>query len=234
MAYKRIGIIGGVGPSATVLYYQRIIIGYRERRGDEYFPEMVIHSLDMGEINEYFEKEEFGSLSDKLVQAVEGLQKAGCEFALLACNAMHMVFDRVQERISLPMVNLIEAVLGEVKRRKFKRVGLMGTTFVMRHGLYRQPLELSGIQCLLPDKEEQAWIMKAILEDLQNPHIPQETIARLLKNVERLGEQGAEAVILACTDLPVAMSEELSPLPLLDSTKIHVEAILDFALGNAK
>ena len=76
--------------------------------------------------------------------------------------------------------------------------------------------------------------MKAILEDLQNPHIPQETIAQLLKNVERLGEQEAEGVILACTDLPVAMSAELSPLPLLDSTKIHVEAILDFALGNAQ
>ncbi|MDB4444232.1 amino acid racemase [bacterium] len=234
MNYKRIGIVGGVAPPSTVLYYQQIIEGFQGRLGRDHYPELVIHSLDMGEINQYFNKEDHDALSDKLVQVIDGLSGAGCDFALFACNAMHMVFDRVRQRVQVPMVSLIQAVLEEVHLRQLKSVGLMGTTFVMQGGIYRNPLEESGIKCLLPDEEEQAWIMEVILRDLQLPDIPEETVTRLLKNVERLSEKGADGVILACTDLPVAITEEMSPTPLLDSTKIHVKATLDYALGEVQ
>ena len=138
---------------------------------------------------------------------------------------MHMVFDRVQQRVQVPMVSLIQAVLVDVHRRALNTVGLMGTTFVMRGDLYRKPLEESGIRCLVPDEEEQAWIMGAILGDLQRPPIPKETVRRLLDNAAKLREQGADGVILACTDLPVAITEEMSPTPLLDSPRIHVRAV---------
>ena len=231
MSYKQIGIVGGVAPSATVLYYQQIIEGYRDRVGGAHYPEILIHSLDLGEINEYFYANDLKSLSDKLVQTVKGLEKAGCGFALLACNTMHMVFDQVQQSVNVPMVSIVDAVLEEVKRHRVKRVGIMGTTFIMLSDIYRGPLELAGIECVQPDEDEQDWIMEAILGDLQHPNIPEETVSRLLKNVERLGAQGAEKVILACTDLPVGIREENSPVPLLDTTKIHVKATLDFALG---
>jgi len=231
---KRIGIIGGVGPSATVLYYQQIIEGFRGRVENTHFPEILIHSLDLMEINNHFYNKDMDSLSDKIEKAVRGLEKAGCAFALLSCNAMHMVFDRVQMRVQVPMVSIIEAVLNEVKQRQLKRIGIMGTTFVMQSTLYRQPLEQSGVQCLLPNEKEQSWIMEAINDDLQLPKIPEETVTRLLMNVENLGAQGAEEILLACTDLPVAISEEKSSIPILDSTSIHVRAILDFAFGSVK
>ena len=231
MTYKRIGIIGGVGPSATVLYYQQIIEGYRDRIGGTHYPEIVIHSLDLGEINAYFYAGDLESLSNKLVQTVEGLEKAGCDFALFACNAMHVVFERVQQCVRVPMVSIIEAVLKEVRQRQFKRIGIMGTTFVVRDRLYREPLEQLGIESIQPDEDEQEWIMEAILGDLQQPHIPEGTVARFLKDVESLGARGAEAVILACTDLPVAITEERSAIPLIDTTKIHVKSILGLALG---
>ena len=231
MSYTKIGIVGGVGPSATVLYYQQIIEGYRDRIGGTHYPEILIHSLDLGEINEYFYADDLESLSNKLVQAVNGLEKAGCGFAVIACNAMHMVFDRVQQRANVPMVSIIDAVLAEVKRHRIKRVGIMGTIFIMRSEIYRGPLKLAGIECVQPDKDEQDWIMEAIQGDLQHPNIPEETVSRLMQDVEHLGTRRAEAVILACTDLPVAISEEHSPVPLLDTTKIHVKATLDFALG---
>lgn len=231
MSYKQIGIVGGVGPSATVLYYQQIIEGYRDRIGGTHYPEILIHSLDLGEINEYFYANDLKSLSDKLVQTVKGLEKAGCGFALLACNTMHMVFDRVQQRVNVPMVSIVDAVLEEVKRHRVKRVGIMGTTFIMLSDIYRGPLERLRIECVQLDEDEQVWIMEAILGDLQHPNIPEETVSRLMRDVENLGTQGAEAVILACTDLPVAIREEHSPVLLLDTTKIHVKATLDFALG---
>jgi len=174
MSYKKIGIVGGVGPSATVLYYQQIIEGYRDRIGGTHYPEILIHSLDLGAINEYFYANDLESLSDKLVQTVNGLEKAGCGFALLACNAMHMVFDRVQQRVNVPMVSIIDALLEEVKRHRIKRVGIMGTTFIMRSEVYRRPLERLGIECVQPDEDEQAWIMEAILGDLQHPNIPED------------------------------------------------------------
>jgi len=233
MNHKRIGIIGGVGPSATILYYRGIIEGYYKIKGDQHFPEVVIHSLDFEEVNGYFKRGELGLLSDKLVRVIEGFQDAGCDFALFACNAMHLVFERVQNRVSLPMLNIIDCVLREVLRQSVKKVGLMGTTFVMESGLYRQPLEQLGIECLQLYEGEQKWIMKVIMGDLQQSRIPHETVARLLKDVQVLKEREAEGVILACTDLPAAITDENSSLPLFDSTKIHVKTILDWSLGTA-
>jgi len=231
MAYKQIGIVGGVGPSATILYYQQIIESFREREGGENFPEIYIHSLDLGEIHGLFDREEYDLLSNKLISAVKGLEMVGCDFALFSCNAMHIVFDRVCQNVNVPMVSLIQAVMDQVNGRNLKTVGLMGTTIAMRGGLYREPLKKSGVTCLLPDEGEQNWIMDAIMGDLQLSAVPESTVRRLHNNAVSLEENGAEAVILGCTDLPVAINEETSPIPVLDSTKIHVNAIVDFALG---
>jgi aspartate racemase len=100
----------------------------------------------------------------------------------------------------------------------------------MRGGLYREPLKKSGVTCLLPEEAEQNWIMAAIMGDLQLSAVPENTVTRLRNIAVSLAENGAEAVILGCTDLPVAISEETSPVPVLDSTKIHVKAIVDYVL----
>lgn len=222
-------MIGGVGPSATVLYYQQIIAIAHEKMGGDHYPELLIHSLDLGEVNVYFNHNDLDALTDKLVSVGNWFESAGCDFMFMACNAMHMAFEKVRKRINLPMLSIIEAVLEETRKRRLKRVGIMGTTFVMQSGLYRKALEESGIECLEPDEAEQGWIMEVILGDLQRPSIPEETITRLLKDVENLGSRGAEAVVLGCTDLPMEVTENNSPVPLLDTTRIHVKAIMDFA-----
>jgi aspartate racemase len=230
MSWKRIGIVGGIGPSATVLYYRGLIDGYYSRKKDQHFPEIVIHSLDFEEVNGYFEKD-LGCLSDKVTGAVKGLQSAGCDFVLFACNAMHMVYDDVKRRTDVPMLSIIECVLQEVHRRGMKKVGLMATTFLMDGGVYQRLLDEAGIGYEMPAKKEQAWIMEAICQDLQRPPVPPATVARLIHNVDDMRRRGAEGLILACTDLPMAVTEENSPLYLFDSTKIHVNAALDLALG---
>jgi len=234
MGNKRIGIVAGIGPSATVLYYQGIVEEYQKRRGNQHFPEMVIHSLDFAEVNKYLDRGEWEVLTDQLVSVVVGLQKAGCDFGLFACNALHLVFNQVQQRVLLPMLSIVQSVLHEVKRQEIRRVGLIGTTFVMQSGLYLQPLEQAGIKCVVPEEREQGWIMEAIQNDLQQHPVPKRTTSRLVKDVMRLAGQGAEGIILGCTDLPVAITERNTPVLLFDSTRIHVKAILDRALGTVK
>ena len=228
------GMIGGVGPSATVLYYQQIMAIAHEKMEGEHYPEILIHSLDLGEMNVYFNNNDLDGLTEKLVSVGNWFEGAGCDFMFMACNAMHMAFEKVQKRVNLPMLSIIEAVLEEARERGLSRVGLMGTTFVMQSGLYRKAFEAAGVACIEPDEPEQAWIMEAILGDLQRPSVPEDTTTRLLRDVEKLGSQGAEAVVLGCTDLPMAITEDNSPAPLLDTARIHVNRIMDFAYDQGK
>jgi aspartate racemase len=227
VTYRRIGVVGGVGPAATVLYYQLLIDGARARTGGRESAEVVIDSLDRNEIEGLLGRRDLDRLTDRLAQSVARLGNAGCDRVVLACNSMHLVYDRVAARATVPMVNLIDVVLGETVRRGFRSVGVLAATFVVTSGLYRRPLEARGIRCLVPDEEEQNWIMGAILGDLQKPVIPTQTIDRLLLDVRKLHDLGAEAVILGCTDLPVAITAANSPIPVLDSARIHVDAVLD-------
>jgi len=143
---------------------------------------------------------------------------------------MHMAYDRVAHKVAVPLINLIDSVLDETVRLGYRSVGLLATTFVMRSGIYRDPLEARGIRCLMPADAEQDWIMAAILGDLQEPVIPADTVERLVQEVVALRDLGAEAVILGCTDLPVAINASDSPIPVLDTARIHVDAVLDRTL----
>ena len=187
----------------------------------------MIDSLDLFEIEGYLGRQDLDSLEHRLVRSVAGLGDAGCDSVAIACNAMHLAYDRVAARVTVPMVNLIDSVLEETVRRGYRSVGLLASTFVATSGIYQDPLEARDIRCLIPGEAEQDWIMETILGDLQEPVVPVATVARLLQNVLELRDRGAEAVILGCTDLPVAITEANSPIPVLDTAQIHVDAVLD-------
>ncbi|MEO8449318.1 MAG: amino acid racemase [Gemmatimonadota bacterium] len=230
MTYRRIGVVGGVGPAVTILYYRLLIEGGQARTGGRQVPEVVIDSLDLNEIGDYFERRDVAALGDRLVRSIMGLERAGCDSVVIACNSMHLVYDRVVGRVSVPVVNLIDATIDETVRAGYRSVGLLAATLVIETGIYRNPLEAKGIECLLPDEAEQGWIMGAIARDLQKPVVPAETVERLLRDVSDLRDRGAEAVILGCTDLPAAITVANSPIPVLDTARIHVDAVLDRAI----
>jgi aspartate racemase len=219
MTPRRIGVIGGVGPAATILYYRLLILGGA--------PEVVIDSLDRTEIEDYLGRHDVDALAVRLDRSVADLAKVGCDGVVIACNSMHVVYDRVAAKATIPVVDLIGAVLDEIVRRRYRSVGLIGTTFVMRSGIYRDPLEASDIRCLVPPDSEQDWIMGAILDDLQREVVPADTVDRLLRDVADLRDRGARAIILGCTDLPVAINAGNSPIPVLDTARIHVDRVLD-------
>jgi len=222
-------VIGGVGPAATVLYYRLLIEGLLARSAGRVGGEVVIDSLDLQEFEDWFQRWDEEALIQRVGRAVEGLAQAGCDSVVMACNSMHVVYDRVAARATVPIVHLIDVVVGEAERKGLGRVGLLAATFTVRTGLYSDAFAARGIECLVPPDPEQRWLMKAILDDFQRPVLPDAARNRLLDIAGGLEARGAEALVLGCTDLPAGL-EAISPIPVLDGARLHVEAVLDLAL----
>jgi aspartate racemase len=226
MTRRRIGVVGGVGPAATVLYYRLLI-----ERASEIAPgsgplEIVIDSLDFDEITGMFRDRAIDRLVPRLSRALVTLESAGCDSIVIACNSMHMAFSRAAPAVSIPVISIVDATLEATTRGGFRSVGLLATTFVTQSRLYRDPLEVRGVRCVEPSEADQEWIMAAIRDDLQHATVPAATIERFVAIVAELARRGAEAVILGCTDLPVAITDANSPLPVLDTARIHVDSVL--------
>ena len=231
MTRRRIGVVGGVGPAATILYYRLLIA--RAREIDPGPMEIVIDSLDLEEITGMFRDHALDRMGLRLARALVTLEAAGCDSVAIACNSMHMAFDRAASAVKIPVISIVDAVLEATTLGGYRSVGLLATTFVMRSRLYRDPLEARGVRCVEPSEAEQEWIMAAILDDLQRATVPAATIERFVGIVNDLAGRGAEAVILGCTDLPVAITDVNSPLPVLDTARIHVDAVLAASLRAA-
>ena len=230
MTRRRIGVVGGVGPAATVLYY-RLLIERAKAIAPASGPlEIVIDSLDLDEITGMFRDRALDRLGSRLSRALVALESAGCDSIAIACNSMHLAFSLAAPAVKVPVISIVDAVLDATTLGGYRSVGLLATTFVMQSRLYRDPLEARGVRCVEPSEAEQAWIMAAILEDLQRATVPAATVERFVAIVADLARHGAEAVILGCTDLPVAISDANSPLPVLDTARIHVDAVLTAGL----
>ena len=231
MTRRRIGVVGGVGPAATILYYRLLIEQARTLTPDPL--EIVIDSLDLEEITRMFRDRAIDRMGDRLAKSLVTLEAAGCDSIAIACNSMHMAFQQAATAVKVPVISIVDAVLEAATRGGYRAVGLLATTFVMRSGLYRDPLEARGVRCVEPSEPDQEWIMAAILDDLQRATVPDATVERFTGIVTDLARQGAEAVILGCTDLPVAITDTSSPLPVLDTARIHVDAVLGASLRAA-
>ena len=226
MTRRRIGVVGGVGPAATMLYYRLLIQRAREIALGSGSLEIVIDSLDLDEITAMFRDRALDRLGQRMARSLVTLEASGCDSIAIACNSMHMAFGRAAPAVKVPVISIVDAVLDATTRGGYRSVGILATTFVMQGRLYRDPLEFRGVRCVEPSEAEQEWIMAAILDDLQRATVPATTVERLLAIVAGLARRGAEAVILGCTDLPVAITDANSPLPVLDTARIHVDAVL--------
>jgi aspartate racemase len=226
----RIGIVGGVGPAATVLYYEKLVAGYQERWAGRLYPEVVVHCLDLAWVTERFERDDLDSLTERAQEAVASLEASGCAFGLFSCNAMHLVFDAVAKQARLPLLDLRQLVVEEVSASQADAVALLATTFTVKSGLYSRPLAERGIKCLIPSEAEQDWLMSTINGELQRgcPSASSET--RVVSLIGELAAAGARAVVVGCTDLPSLVHSGNSPLPVIDTAEVHVKSALHRAV----
>jgi aspartate racemase len=232
---KTAGIIGGLGPESTIEYYRSIVTLYRERTRDGSYPSLIINSVNMKRLIDAFAADDRASAAQYLAGEVSKLAGAGADFALLSANTPHIVFDEVQRRSTIPMLSIVRAACDEAKASGMKRLGLFGTRFTARAGFYAEALAAEGVTLALPGDAEQDYIHDKYMNELVGGVFLPETRAGLIKIARRLKtEEGIEGLILGGTELPLILREADAAeagVPFLDTTQIHVKAIVERMLS---
>ncbi len=222
---KTAGIVGGIGPESTIDYYRQMIALYRTRRPDGSFPPIVINSIDMTRMLDLIGTGKMNEVTDYLVGAVKKLERAGADFALMAANTPHILFDEIQRRAPIPMISIVEATCSVAKSRGLTRLGLFGTRFTMQGSFYPDVFFKQGLEIFAPSEDDQNYIHEKYMGELVHGVFLDETRRCLLDIVDRLIEQQqVQGLILGGTELPLILRDETyRDIPLLDTTRIHVE-----------
>lgn len=227
------GMIGGLGPPSTIDYYRSILERFRALRPDGGYPHLIINSLDVDRGIAMLDAGRLDDLADYVVAGVAALARAGADFGFIAANTPHLVFDEIQRRSPMPLLSIVRASADQAKALGLTKVGLFGTGFTMRADFYPQEFQRAGIELATPKEEERTFIhRKYVGELLKNQFLP-ETRTEILRIAERMhSEDGIEALVLAGTELPLLLrGSESSGLKFLDTTVIHVEAIVNELLS---
>lgn len=228
---KTIGILGGMSPEASIDYYRRLIDLSRER-WQYRCPRIVIFNLDLEQWKEAVERPEaWKEAVSLLCDGILRLHRAGAEFAVMASNTPHMFFEEVAAAAPIPILSIVEETAREAEDRGFQRVGLLGTRMVMEGAFYRGPFTRRGISVVVPESGECARVHEMIVKHLVCGDFRDEIKSELLGVARRLHrEQGIEALVLGCTELPLVLHEDDLGIPALDTTDIHVRAAFARAL----
>jgi len=231
---RTLGIVGGIAPESTIEYYRLLMASYRERVPDGSAPSIVIDSIDLKKLLDLTAAGDLAGLTGYLVGEVRLLARAGAGLALLAANTPHIVFDEVLRKSAIPLVSIVEATCAAAKALGLKRLALFGTRFTMLGRFYPDVFSREGIALVLPAEKDLAFIHKKYVGELVKGVYRPETREKLLAIVGRMREdEGIDGVILGGTELPLILKGETSRVPLLDTTRIHVEAALDELLGKS-
>lgn len=228
---KKLGLVGGMGPESTISYYHDIVYGVQKRIGKNFFPNLVIESVNVFDILRLCDEQKYDKLTNYLIQAIQNLIESGADFIALSANTPHIVFDRLQEQSSVPLVSIVEATCNEAIRLNKHKVGLLGTIFTMKEDFFKKPFYSSGIEIITPTAQEMEYINLKISSELELGIVKEETLQGFQKIIKRMQqEESIEAVILGCTELPLLLNDEVSPIPCLDTMKIHIQHLIDLII----
>ena len=224
---KKLGLIGGMGPESTIPYYHDIVYGVQEAIGEQEFPELTIESVNVFKVLDLCGEQKYDELTEYLMRAIDNLAKSGADFAALSANTPHIVFDRLKEHSPIPLISIVEATCKEAQRREVKKIGLLGTIFTMTGEFFKTPFVENGIDIVVPTQEEMNLINERISTELELGIVKDETLVAFQQIITRMrDEEGIEAVVLGCTELPLLLNDEVSPVPCLDTMRIHIQEIV--------
>ena len=224
-----IGIVGGMSPESTVTYYRHIVRRHEREQQDHSYPRMVVASVSFQQYIDWQHAAAWDRVAEGLAKEFQAVAAAGADFAILATNTMHKVLPRIVSPV--PVLHILDAVRDYAHVARVRRVGLTGTGFTMSDGFYQQELERRGLAVVLPAPEEQAEIHRIIYEELIVGNVVQASVARFATIASHLAGRGAEAVLLACTELELLTRSGSLSVPALDTTKIHADAAWEVAVG---
>lgn len=230
---RQLGILGGMSWESTASYYRLLNQGVREQLGSLHSAPLLLHSVDFAKIAELQRRGDWQAAGQVLAQAAEGLERAGATALLLATNTMHKVAPAIEAAVQIPLLHIGDAVGQALQRRGVRRAALLGTRFTMQEDFYRQRLaERFAIEVITPNAAQMAEIDRVIFAELCQGQFLAPAREFYLDCLRTLQEQGAEVAILGCTEIGLLLDGLDAPLPLLDSTELHVVMGLEWLLGS--
>ena len=228
---KKIGLVGGTGPESTLMYYKELNTRIDKLTDGREMPDLSIESVNFHKAWELVTTAQYDALTDYLAEKIKHLAQGGAEVVSLTAATMHIVYDRLTEKVDTLLVSIPGAVSDACVDRGYCKVGLLGTIFTMEQDYMKKPMREAGIEVCIPEKEDRELIAKRIYEELERGIVKDTTLAEFQKIIEKMRtENGIEAVILGCTELPLLLNPDNCPLPCLDSVEIHIQKLIDLAM----
>lgn len=229
---KTIGLIGGMSWESTLVYYRLINEGVKTRLGGLHSARCVLYSVDFAEVEMMQTQGQWDQAGQLLGLAAEQVEAGGAEFVILCTNTMHKVADKIEVRLHIPFLHIADATAHEIVKSGIRRVGLVGTRFTMEEDFYRGRLTSKyGLEVLVPSAAEREKVHRVIYEELCVGRVEAHSRQDYREIMEGLAVRGAEGIILGCTEVGLLIQAKDSSVPLFDTTLIHAQSAVDFALG---
>ena len=228
---KTIGLIGGITWYSTIEYYRLLNEAVNKQLGGVHAASVIINSVDFAEIKRLTALEDWPAIAVMMCDAAKSIERAGAHCLMIGANTMHNVADSIQLAVNIPVIHIADAVADAINEKGLKKIALLGTRYTMQMDFYAERLSRKGITVIIPQAAEINYINSAIYEEFAKGIFLPDTKKQFLNIIHELHNQGAAGVVLACTEIPILIKQEDCTIPLFDTTLIHVNAAVNFALG---
>jgi len=228
---KTIGLIGGMSWESSIEYYQIINETVRTKLGGLHSAKSIMYSVDFAEIEPLQHQARWNEATQLMISAAKNVERGGADFIVLCTNTMHKVADEVEKQIQIPILNIADPTADKIKTKGVKKVGLLGTKFTMEGDFYKDRLiQKHSLEVIIPTAAEREIVHRVIYDELCVGEIKQSSRMKYMDVIERLTKDGAEGIILGCTEIGLLVKQEDSRVPLFNTTRIHAEAAVEYAL----
>ena len=227
---KTIGIIGGMSWESTVTYYQIINETVKQELGGFHSAKVLLYSVDFDEIEKYQASGDWEKSGEVLADIAARLEQAGADYIVIATNTMHKVIPQMEKKISIPIIHIAEATADKLKENGISTVGLLGTKYTMKQDFYKEKLIEAGLKVLIPNDEDVEKVNDVIYNELCLGNIRQESKEKYIEIINKMAKEGAQGVILGCTEIGLLIKQDDVDIPVFDTTLIHAEKAAKLAI----
>lgn len=228
---KKIGLVGGTGPESTLMYYKELNSRIDRITDGKQMPDVAIESVNFRKAWNYVVEKQYDSLTDYLSEKVHNLESTGSQVIALTAATMHIVYDEIVQKTGVKLISIPKSVAEEIVKKGYKKVGLLGTIFTMEQDYMKKDLIKAGIEVCIPEKSDRELVAKRIYEELEVGIVKDTTLKEFTSIIEKMKkEQGIQAVILGCTELPLLLNKGNCPVDCMDSVDIHLQKLIALAM----
>jgi aspartate racemase len=230
---KIIGLIGGMSWESSLEYYRIINETIKEKLGGLHSAKSLLYSVDFEEVEKLQRLGKWREATRIMIDAAKRIELGGADFVIICTNTMHKMAEEMQQKIQIPILHIADSTAEKIKAAGYKKIGLLGTKFTMEENFYKGRLiEKYNLEVLIPDEAERQFVHDVIYKELCLGIVQQNSKNRFKEIIENLSKKGVQAVILGCTEIPLLIKQEDVSIPLFDTTRIHAESAVDFALAD--